>query len=104
MKDEKKVLKAICDAVDVTNEGLSDKEKILKSIDTNLYGKDGNLDSIALVNLIVAVEEAIADEFGVAITLADEKAMSQSESPFKSLRSLSDYILLLLNEKEQKIK
>ena len=102
MKNEEKVLRAICSAVDAVNEDLSKNEKISKSMDAHLYGKNGNLDSIALVNLIVAVEETIADEFGVAITLADERAMSQRKSTFKSMRSLSEYILLLLNGHEQK--
>jgi acyl carrier protein len=102
MKIEENVLRAICSAVDTINEELPKNEKISKSIETNLYGKNGNLDSLALVNLIVAVEEKIEDEFGTAITLADERAMSQSKSPFKSIGSLTNYILLLLNEHEQK--
>ena len=60
--------------------------------DTALYGSKSNIDSIGLVSIIVATEEKIEEEFGIAITLADEKAMSQNNSPFLSIRSLSDYI------------
>jgi acyl carrier protein len=103
MEIEEKVFKSICHAVDTVNAELSEDQKIVKSIDTNLYGKNGNLDSLSLVNLIVAVEEVISDEFEVAITLADDRAMSQSKNPFQSIRSLVDYILLLLNEHQAKI-
>ncbi|MCB0722460.1 MAG: acyl carrier protein [Ignavibacteriae bacterium] len=66
--------------------------------DTPLYGKEGNLDSIALVNLIVAVETSVEDEFEKSITLADERAMSQESSPFKTIGSLADYVIQLINE------
>ena len=52
------------------------------SENSNLIGQDGLLDSLGLVNLILLVEERIADELGVSVTLADEKAMSQRSSPF----------------------
>ena len=59
--------------------------------DTILFGKDGALDSMGLVTLIVAVEQAIEDAFDVSPGLADEKAMSQAKSPYRSVASLADY-------------
>lgn len=59
--------------------------------DTVLFGKDGALDSMGLVTLIIAVEQAIEDRFDTSIGLADEKAMSQAKSPYRSVGSLADY-------------
>ncbi len=59
--------------------------------DTVLFGKDGALDSMGLVTLIIAVEQAIEDRFEASAGLADEKAMSQSKSPYRSVASLADY-------------
>lgn len=67
---------------------------------TPLYGKEGNLDSISLVNLIVGVETGIEDEFGKYITIADERAMSQESSPFRTVGSLADYVTQLLKENQ----
>ena len=64
-----------------------------------IYGDSSQLDSLALVSLIVAVEQNIEDEFGISITLADERAMSQENSPFRSVRSLADYVETILKEK-----
>ena len=69
-----------------------------KGEDTPLYGKEGSLDSISLVNLIVGVETQIEDELGKYITIADERAMSQESSPFKTIGSLTDYVTQLLEE------
>lgn len=58
-----------------------------------LYGGDGPLDSMALVNLLADLEDAVDERFDHSITLADEKAMSARNSPFRTVRSLSEAIL-----------
>lgn len=57
-----------------------------------LYGGDGPLDSMALVNLIADLEEAVSEKFGQTIALADEKAMSAKHSPYRSVASLTEAI------------
>lgn len=94
-----RVLKAISNAIDNMNQLLDKGEKIKKSPQTALFGPSGVLDSLGFVNLIVAVEQKIEEEFGVAITLADERAMSRRNNPFQTIGTLSDYITSLLEEK-----
>jgi RNase H-fold protein (predicted Holliday junction resolvase) len=53
---------------------------------------------LALVSLIIEVEEKINDEFGVPITLADERALSQKNSPFLTLQTLTQYVSQLIDE------
>jgi len=69
-----------------------------KGEDTILFGPQGLLDSLGLVNLIVSLESAIDDEFGIAIVLADERAMSQARNPFRTVGTLVDYTLMLVKE------
>jgi len=59
--------------------------------ETPLFGQEGILDSVGLVTLIVAVEQAIEDTFGVSVSLADEKAMSQQYSPYRTTATLAEY-------------
>jgi hypothetical protein len=49
-----------------------------------------------LVSLIIAIEREIEEAFGVALTLADERALSMKASPFRSIHSLADYIAILI--------
>lgn len=65
------------------------------SPETALFGPEGILDSLGLVALIVDVEEAIAERTGVAITLGDDRAVSQRSSPFRTVGSLAEYIATL---------
>lgn len=60
-------------------------------VDTKLFGEGGILDSMALVTLVVAVEQEIEDKYEQAVSLADEKAMSQSRSPYRSVSRLAEY-------------
>lgn len=66
--------------------------------DTYLIGRRALLDSLGLVTLIVDLEQKIEETFDVALTLANERAMSQKNSPFLTVGSLADYICALLDE------
>ena len=66
--------------------------------DTNLYGNNGILDSMGLVTMIVSVEQDVEDEFNVQLTIANAKAMSQKNSPFKTVGSLATYVESLIKE------
>lgn len=68
--------------------------------DSVLFGQEGYFDSLGLVSLVMVVEEAIGERFGHGITLADQRAMSQSTSPFRSVDSLASYAETLIREAE----
>lgn len=64
--------------------------------DAELFGSGGFVDSLGLVQLTVEVERMVAESVGTPITLADERAMSRSQSPFRTLGSLAAYIVELV--------
>jgi len=61
--------------------------------DSLLYGEGAPLDSMALVNLIADVEDAVAEKYGSTISLADERALSSKRSPFRSVSNLAEAIM-----------
>lgn len=64
--------------------------------ETALYGFSGKLDSLSLVHLSVKIEEQLEEILELEISLVDDKAMSQSRSPFKNVGSLKNYIFEML--------
>lgn len=94
-----KVNKIVCDALVSIGESTQDATLTQPQEDMRLYGNKGAMDSVGIVMLIAEVEELVDDEFGVEITLADERAMSQKTSPFRSVKSLVDYVVQLLEER-----
>lgn len=96
MTNQEKIVKIIFSAVDETNLLLPNNGQLTKSTKTPLFGDLSKLDSLGLVSFIMATEQKIEEELGVSITLADERAMSQKNSPFRTVGTLADYIYLLL--------
>ncbi len=95
---QQKIEKIIVEALVELNEELENENLNNPTSETKLYGGSGALDSLALVSLITDLEEKISDEFEKDIILADEKAMSQRTSPFRSVETLTNYIQKLLEE------
>ncbi len=94
--DKEKIIKVIYDAIEEINDQLPKSRKLEKTPDTILFGTDGKLDSLGLVNLIVAVENIVDEELDETITLADEKAMSLKNSPFRTVTTLAEYVQSLI--------
>ena len=101
MKHNREIQEAVYDAVREINEQADEKMRLELSSHTILIGDGSMLDSIGLVTLIVTAEQNIEDRFDVSLTLADEKAMSQKQSPFRTIGSLIDYIEVLLNDENK---
>ncbi len=79
------------------NEELEKEALANPTADTRLFGGRGALDSLALVSFVTDLEDAIDEAFDKEVVLADEKAMSQKTSPFRSVRTLNEYIVKLLD-------
>lgn len=91
------IIRAICEAIDRTNESLEPDARIAADEGAVLFGP-GGLDSLGLVGLILDVEEAINAASGAQLNLADERAVSRGRNPFRDVRSLADYIQARLAE------
>ncbi|MBI2685883.1 MAG: hypothetical protein HYX27_06185 [Acidobacteria bacterium] len=71
------------------------------SADTRLFGGDSILDSTALVSLLIEIEQQLNDTHHVEIVIADDRAMSQKRSPFRTIGSLAEYLAVLVAEKSE---
>jgi D-alanine--poly(phosphoribitol) ligase subunit 2 len=92
MDYKEKIVAVITKVAHEFNEQLENKIEVERGQDAPLYGREGVLDSLGLVTFIVAVEQAIEEELGVTVTLADEKAVSQRSSPFRTIGTLVEYV------------
>jgi acyl carrier protein len=93
--DKTEVLDIVYAEVDELNAQLSNGQKLEKTPETALYGDDGPLDSLTLLNLLVGVEGRL-EERGITLSLVDEDALSQADGPFLTIRSFSEYVQGLL--------
>jgi acyl carrier protein len=94
----KKVVDCIYAAVDEANRDSDGGPPMERSLDTAIHGDGSGLDSLGLINFIVAVEENVEREFGVALVLGDDRALDAEPSPFESVGALAGYVETLLEE------
>jgi acyl carrier protein len=81
----------VIQALELSNQSRSDDTQIPLLDTTILFGQNGHLDSMALVALLMDIEDAFQEQ-GIDISLSDEKAMSLSRSPFKDIPSITQYV------------
>lgn len=98
MLNKETIQKIILQALHNINDERGPDEQLTINLDTRLFGTDAALDSLSLVSVIVDVESAVSEQTGRDISLTDDRAMSQSSSPFSDVNSLTSYIQLLLSE------
>lgn len=97
---KQRVIESIQASIDEVNQTLAPDRQLERDPSTVLFGEGSKLESLGLVTLIVGVEQRISDDLGVTVTLVNEKAMSLRNSPFRTVETLTDYVMELIAEAE----
>lgn len=92
------VLEIVWAAVDEVNAMAADGDQIVKDPDTPLLGAEGGIDSLAFVNLVVALEDAVRRERGKTVVIVNEETLASEEHPFRTVRSLTEYLGSLIDD------
>jgi len=95
---EREVHKVILEIAEEFNEHQKGNIRLDLGANAPLYGKEGALDSLGFVSFVLAVEQALQEKLQLPVTLSDEKAMSQKNSPFRTIGSLTEYVCRLVKE------
>lgn len=93
-----KIVEIITEEIKDFNDTLETAINLEQGRDSVLFGQGSTLESVDFVSLIVNIEQAVSDEFNKEISLVDARAMSQKNSPFRTVGSLAEYIHSLLEE------
>ena len=93
------IKKSILSAIAELNEDWNIPSLENPGQDTVLLGEQSKIDSMGLVILIALVEENIKEKLGVDLVLADDRAFSRNNSPFRSVGTLEEYVLECLHKR-----
>jgi len=88
-----KIFEIISSAIAELNEELDYDSLRNVSEETSIFGGEEGIDSLSLVLLVTSIESGIYNELDKSITLADEKAMSMHNSPYRSAGALLDFTM-----------
>ena len=93
----KNLAKQIIDeAIDEINADQDASGQIDKSSDTPLLSASSNVDSLALVRLLIAIERLVEEKTGKSVVVVDESAFESEQSPFATVGTLERHIETLL--------
>jgi hypothetical protein len=98
MNIQDQVSSAIGRAIDEVNAQLPLSNRLSKTPETVLFGREAGLDSLGLINFIVALEKHVEDGCGRAVSLSTPEVMLADDSPFASIGSLQNYLTAVLKE------
>ena len=84
------------EAIDEVNIGQDASAQIAKSSDTPLLSSSSNVDSLALVRLLLEVERLVEEKTGKSVVVVDEAAFEAEQSPFATVGTLLRHIETLL--------
>ena len=101
MTQTEKVLQTILQAVDELNQQLPPEQQLDRDRETVLFGREGKLDSLGLVNLVIATEEYLEEAFCMPINISQEETLFQKDSPLETIQSFADYITAVIEGKQR---
>jgi len=87
------IFSIIKEAITELNEELDYDSLVNVNELTPIFGGEEGIDSLSLVMLVTDVESAIFDQMDQSISLADEKAMSMRNSPYRNVAALLEFAL-----------
>ena len=97
MTDEKEVLKVIYEVIDLHNGANSESYFIEKKLDTPIFSKNSNLDSLGLTMFLIELETRIKKDYSQLIEIFNEDLFIEENSPYKNIQSLNKYITEKIN-------
>lgn len=89
---ESKIIDIIYTAIDEINLLRPNDKKIPKSPESLLYGRNGVLDSLGILNLAIAIETKFEENDDTIISLAENISSMHKNNPFESITTLIEYI------------
>ena len=95
--DDAAIQTVVLQAMRAANMARDSAAQLVVSPEAPIFGAGSPLDSLGLVALLMDIEEGLQD-LGCNLNLSDERAVSQTRSPFRSVPTIVAYIGTLARE------
>ncbi|MGD9648617.1 MAG: hypothetical protein AB7U73_23095 [Pirellulales bacterium] len=99
MADAEVIRQLVFESIDELNDALPPDERVDKEPASPLMGS-GKLDSLGVVDLMMILEQKLADQLDVRVSLALTSATSGGAegTPFATVGSLIEHVTALVNQ------
>lgn len=89
---EDEMLSIVYEAIEQVNKYTENEVNLDRTLDQPLYGGNGPLDSMDLVNLLITLEEMIEVRFGKNLQLMNSGFQKTENNPFETVQSLVSFL------------
>ena len=93
--DRERALALIYEAIDIVNQQLPATKRLAHSPATIIVGAGGALDSLGIVNFVLALEEKAGDALRRPVQLLDSEWLAADAGPFRTVDSLTTHLMAL---------
>ena len=90
--DIERITRVLFDVIDQLNRQRPKDDQLDKSETIILSGAGGHLDSLDLINFMLAVEQKLEEEFHASIVLTDNGVLFSDDGPLQSVASFAGYL------------
>ena len=92
MENSERTRQIVFRVIDEMNREFPEAQGPAKSPSAVLYGSGGWLDSLGLVDLVMRIQEAVLDEYDLAVAVANEDVLTSEQSPFRTVEALVQHL------------
>jgi hypothetical protein len=85
-------LRLVYDAIDAVNPQLPASRRLAKAPETVIVGPSGVLDSLGIINFLLALEERASDAAGGAVQLLDDPSTLMDQERFRTVGALARHL------------
>lgn len=96
--DREDIVKVVLAAAEDLNATQSEQDRFEPAETTLIIGDGGSLSSLAVVMLIVGVEERLSDALARPISLFDESLIADPQGPFRTVGSFVNHIQAVVRD------
>jgi len=86
------IVDVIYQCVDEVNLQQAEDNQIAKELETALFGEDSGIDSLALINLIMGLEQRIFDATGIEVILMGSDEVTADNGPLQSVAHMAAFV------------
>ena len=92
-----RIINIIFKAIDEVNTGLAPDERLAKSEQTVLFGKEGKLDSLGVLNFVLTAEQGMNVEFDRVMSLTEGVLADQGDGGPLTVGAFADQVAVSLD-------
>ena len=94
---QREVMELLAAALSDLNEQLPESAQLGLGENAPLLGDGGGLDSLAMINLVAAIEEKIEARYNIYVAVSSQDVAAEGEDPWQTVGTMANFLTRRIN-------